>query len=78
MIPAAIAPTKRNGRRRPHRDFVLSETKPTSGSVSASKKRGRLPSRPTARKSMPSARVSTAIMLPMPCASRLFTNPPIP
>jgi hypothetical protein len=64
------------GRRRPHRERVLSEMYPISGSVSASVRRGSAPSSPTNAGFIPSPRLRTIIIPPIAAAEQVVHERP--
>lgn len=78
ITPLAIAPAKMNGRRRPHRVFVLSVMNPIIGSVMASKNLGRAPSKPASRGSIPKATIRNAEKTPSAAGNKFKVNVPDP
>jgi hypothetical protein len=69
-----MAPTKIKGRRRPHLEVVLSETKPIIGSEIASKNRGMAESKPAIAGSIPKAVIKKKENTPKAPGRRLLTK----
>src|SRR5574344_25950 len=74
ITPTKMAPQKIYGRRRPHRDLVLSVIYPIIESNRASYKRGTPPNKPARKGSIPKAVIRKNINTPNAPGRRLLTR----